>query len=460
MRRSQPGTSERGLRLPWSLSDRFLPRTVLRPLQEFMASQTAGATVMLATAGIALLWANSPFRHSYATLWTTPASVRVGRWVIGEDLRGWVDEGLMTLFFLLAGLEIKREMVVGELADLRRALAPVVAAVVGMIVPALLFLGLVHSRVAGRGWGAAMPTDIALTLGVLALAGLTSSALRPFLLTLAIADDILTIVVIAVFYTDDLHGVWVLAAIACAGVVLSLNRGHVRATSVFVALGVTMWLCLRAAGVSPTLAGVAMGLLAPAVPFQRPRPVSAEARRIADETVDEPSPPDVDAPHWRRLAALSREAVSPLARIEHRLLPWVSYVVLPLFALANAGVTLTDGAAINAARSPVAWGIVVSRLVGKVAGIVGASVLVAKLGLARLPDGVGIRDLLGGALAASMAFTVSLFVAEIAYPATGMEIDAAKLGVLFSLVIGGTLGWVVLRRSARRSPIYSGRSAR
>jgi NhaA family Na+:H+ antiporter len=460
MRRSQPGTSERGLRLPWSLSDRFLPRVVLRPLQEFMASQTAGAGVMLAAAGIALLWANSPFRHSYDTLWTTPASVRVGRWVIGEDLRGSVDEGLMTLFFLVAGLEIKREMVAGELADLRRALAPVVAAVVGMILPALVFLALVHGGVAERGWGATMPTDIALTLGVLALAGLTSSTLRPFLLTLAIADDIITIVVIAVFYTDDLHGVWVLAAIACAVVVFLLNRGHVRAISVFVVLGVTMWCCLHAAGVSPTLAGVAMGLLAPALPFQRPQPVSAEARRIADETVDEPSPPDVDASHWLRLATLSREAVSPLARVEYLLLPWVSYVVLPLFVLANAGVTLVDGAATDAARSPVAWGIVVARLVGKVAGIVGGSMLVTKLGLARLPDGVGIRELIGGAFAASMAFTVSLFVADIANPARSVENDAARLGVLLSLVIGGALGWVVLRRPATRSRIYSGRSAR
>jgi Na+:H+ antiporter, NhaA family len=435
------------IRPPWSRSDRPIPRRVLRPLQEFLATSTASGTLLLGAAIVALVWANSPWGETYERFWGTELGFTLGNRSIGEDLRHWVNDGLMTLFFLVVGLEIKRELLTGELRDRRAAALPVIAAVGGMVVPALIYLALNVGGAGARGWGIPMATDIAFALGVLVLAARHAPAgLKPFILTLAIVDDIGAIVVIALFYTGGVSLGWLSLAVIMCGLMLLLRRVGMRAQSVFVTLGAAVWFLAYSSGVHPTIAGVALGLLAPAEPFQRPHAVSAEARRTADLTVDDPEPPDADARHWLGLAALSREAVSPLARTEHVLLPWTSFVIVPLFALANAGVALSLEAFGEALTSPITIGVVLGLVVGKAVGIAGASALALATGLARLPSGVRFSHLAGASIVAGIGFTVSLFIAELAFDDTSL-VDGAKVGILVASVIAGLLGWGVLRAS-------------
>jgi NhaA family Na+:H+ antiporter len=291
-----------------------------------------------------------------------------------------------------------------------------------------------------------MPTDLAVAIAVLAIAMPRSApGLRVFLLALAIVDDIGTIVVVALVYPVDVAWGWIAVAIAVGAVMVALERIHVRAVAVYVGLGAGMWLALEAGGVPPTLAGVALGLLTPAVPFQRPRAVSEEAHRVADATLDFPPTPDADAPEWLRLAGLSREAVSPLARAEAALHPWTSYAVVPLFALANAGLTFGGGALDGRPGQRVAIAIVLARVVGKPLGIALACAAAIGLGLARRPEGTSPRQLVGVGFAAGVPFTVSLFVAELALPP---ELhDAARVGIFVSALLAAALGVAVLRGS-------------
>ena len=445
------------LRLPWSRSDRAFPRTVVRPLQEFLRSSTASALPLFCAAVVALAWANSPWWRTYERLWATTLTVGVGRWAINEDLRFWVGEGLMTFFFLLAGLEIKRELVTGELRDRRAAIVPVAAAVGGMVVPAVIYLVATSGTPAADGWGMAMPTDLAFALAIVVIAIRSAPpGIRPFLLTLAIADDLLTIVVVAVFYAGSVSWLPLALAVVSVAAMIACERAHVRHLLVYLVLGALTWLFAYHAGVHPALVGAVLGLLAPAVPFQRPADVSAAAHRIADETSDHPDPPDEDAASWLELARLSHEAVSPLARIEHELLPWVNLAALPLFALANAGVRLSGGWwSPTTARLVV--GLIVARLAGKVAGIVGACWLVARLRLGRIPGPGGLGAPAAAAAAAGAPFTVSLFVASSVFPEGSPLLAAARLGILLSVVVSG-LGAFVITRAGRVRPARSGRA--
>jgi NhaA family Na+:H+ antiporter len=440
------GTPNGDIRVPWSRSERPVPRRLLRPLQSFLETEVASGILLLAAIAVAQVWAN--LGHGYQAFWTTELTMRLGRWVVAEDLRSWVNDGLMALFFMVVGLEIKRELLTGELRDRRVAVLPVVAALGGMIVPALIYLAFTAGTPSASGWGMVMPTDIALALGVLALAMPRAPAgLRIFLLALAIVDDLGSIVVVALFYSGTLAWGWLGAGAGIVVGVLLLERIHVRAAAVYIVLGVAMWFAFLASGLSPTLAGVTMGFLTPAVAFQRPRAVSEEAHRVADLTVDDPFPPDADAEHWLYLAELSREAVSPLARVETALHPWTSYLVVPLFALANAGIALSAATLGEAARSPVALGIVVARVLGKTVGISLACFLAVRLGIARLPSGTSRRHLLGAAAAAGVPFTVSLFIAEIALPVG--QLQAAKVGIVVAGALSSLLGFLVLRSGSR-----------
>ena len=436
------------IRPTWAQSNRAVPRRVVRPLQEFLESSTSGGILLVAAAVVALIWANSPLADSYVRLWHTPISLGVGSWTVSDSLRAWVNDGLMSFFFLVVGLEIKREVLIGELRDVRAAALPVIAAVAGMVVPALIYLFVNSGGAGSRGWAIAMPTDIAFTLGILALAVRNAPVgLRAFVLTLAIVDDIFTVVVIAVFYPSVIRFSALLLAIGVTGVMILLRRIGVRSMAVFAALGVAMWLSLDASGVEPALAGVVFGLLTPAFPLQRPRHVSEEAIRVADETVDEPDPPDADAHWWLRLAWLSKEAVSPLARMEHLLLPMTTIVVLPLFALANAGIRLSADAVADALTSPVTLGVVVGHVVGKIVGIGGAVWLAVRLGIGRLPDGTRLGTMFAVAAAAGVAFTVSLFVADVAFVGQPGMVEQAKIGILLTAIVAGPIGFVWLRRT-------------
>jgi NhaA family Na+:H+ antiporter len=383
----------------------------LRPLQEFLSSSTAGAAALLVAVVLALIWANSPLRDTYSELWGRELVLGVGRWAIRDDLRHWVNEALMTLFFLLAGLEIKRELTSGVLRDRRTAALPVLAALGGMAVPALLFLAINAGSAGQRGWGMAMPTDLALVLGVLALASPRApTTLKAFVVSLAIADDVGTIVAVLVAYADGWHLGWAAVAGGILLAVVVLRRNHVRWVPAYIALGVALWIAMRAAGLNPTMAGVAMGLLAPPTP--------------------------VDGP----------------ARAEHVLLPWVNFVVLPLFALANAGIVVSVGPFRDAAGLRLILGLTFARLIGKMLGIVGVAWIAVRLGVGRLPAGLTWSHLAGVAAVAGIGFTVSLFVGELAFSGTSSGTplaEAATTGVLVSSVVGGLVGWLVLRSGRR-----------
>lgn len=446
---TDPDIPGNGLRAPFSRSNRLVPRVVLRPLQEFLRTSTSGSLLLLGAVLIALVWANTPWHDGYDRLWHTALSVHLGDWRLDEDLRHWVNDGLMTFFFLLVGLEIKREVTTGELREWRAAALPMIAALGGMVVPALVYVAMNAGGPGAGGWGVPMATDVAFALGALTLATrFAPPNLKPFLLTLAIVDDIGAIVVIGVFYSGGVRlaplGVAALLLLAIAG----LSRLHVRAVLVYAVLGALVWYAVLRSGIHPTIAGVALGLLTPAVPFQRPRAVSDEARRTADQTVDDPHPPDADAHWWLRLAWLSTEAVSPLARVEHALLPWSSFVILPLFALANAGVALSGSALHHAATGRVALGIVLGLVLGKLAGVWLASVIAVRLGVGKLPAGVGWGALAGLAATAGLGFTVSLFVADLAFDDAAL-LEQAKIGILAASLMAGLLGYVLLRRAAR-----------
>jgi NhaA family Na+:H+ antiporter len=441
-----PEFDDSHIRLPWSRSDRLLPRTVLRPLQEFLDTSTAGGILLLAGIAAALAWANSPWGDVYDRFWDTHVAIEFGSAVsLDEDLRFWVNEGLMALFFLVVGLEIKREVISGELRNVRNAVLPIAAALGGMVAPALIYLAVAGGGDAARGWGVPMATDIAFALGALTLAAAYASpTLKPLILTLAMVDDIAAIVVIAVFYTGGVDAAAFAGAVAVVALILVAERAHVRAQIVYVALGTALWYLTFLAGIHPTIAGVVLGLMTPAVPLQRPKAVSEEAHRIADETMDDPVPVDADARWWMRLAWLSKEAVSPLARTEHLLLPWTSFVILPLFALANAGVDLSRTAIAEAAGSAVAIGIALGLLVGKPLGIAAGSFIATRTGLGRLPDDVGWGDLAGMGMTAGIGFTVALFIAELAFP-PGPLLEQAKIAILFASAAAAAIGYLILR---------------
>jgi Na+:H+ antiporter, NhaA family len=444
MREEPTSELDEGLRLSWSRSQGAVARRLVQPLQSFLEAEASSAVLLLSAAALAIAWANSPWSAAYEDLWRTVLTLRIGDLVLREDLRHWVNEGLMSLFFLVVGLEIKRELLTGELRERRRALLPVVAAVAGMAVPALVYLAVAGGTVASEGWAVAMPTDLAFALGVLALSlPRAPVGLKVFLLTLAIVDDIGSILVVALVYSGVVGWGWLAIAAALGLAIAALQRIHVRFAAIYVCLGIAIWLAVREAGISPTLAGVALGLLTPAVPFQRPRAVSEEAHRIADATVDDPSPPDADAPQWLRLASLTREAVSPLARVEAALHPWTSYVVVPIFALANAGVVLSASALEVPAGGRLAVAVVVARIVGKPLGIVLGCLLAIRLGLATRPSGSSWLQVVGVGACAGIPFTVAIFVAELALP-SGLR-PSATIGIFAAAVIAGAIAFVVLR---------------
>jgi NhaA family Na+:H+ antiporter len=430
-----------------------VPRLVVQPLQQFFRLEASGGLVLLAATIAALIWANVA-GASYEDFWATQISVTVGDFEFEETLLDLVNDGLMAIFFLVIGLEVKRELVVGELSNVRAALLPVVAALGGMIVPALVFLAVIGGGDGGEGWGIPMATDVAFALGALAALGRrVPTGLIAFLLGVAVIDDIGAIIVIAVYYTDALAFGWLAAAIGGLVVMAVLRRVEVRHMAPYIALGLFIWFCTLESGVHPTIAAVAIGLLTPARPFQEPSTVSAEAIRIANETADEPDDPDADAGSWGRLTWLSREAISPLTRVEHHLHEWSSFLVLPIFALANAGIPLDAESLEAATGTSIALAVALGLVVGKTVGLALGVGLAVRLGLSPLPSGVRWVHVVGVAALAGIGFTVSLFIAGLAYTAPS-ELEAAKIGILGGSVVAAAIGLAALLAASRR-----GRSA-
>jgi NhaA family Na+:H+ antiporter len=438
----------------WSESDRLVPRAVVRPLQRILARETAGGALMLLAAAVAIVWANSPWSASYFDLWRTPLRIELGE-VLHLDhlsLQTWVNDALMTIFFLLVGVEIKREAVHGGLRDLRSVALPVIAALGGMVVPAAIYAALTAGEPGGNGWGVPMATDIAFAVGVVTLAGRrVPIAAKVFLLTLAVADDIGAIVVIAVFYTSDLSFGWLAVAVVGLGFIWLLKRGDVQALAPYLAVGAFVWLALLESGVHATLVGVALGLLTPAWPLRSPRRFPVSARRLLDQ---------IEASYYDRVlteeefqegeqriaevARLAMHTTSPLERLERSLGPWVAFFIVPVFALANAGVGLSGDAVRGITSDPVTVGVILGLVAGKTIGVFGASALAVKLGIGKLPEGTTWRHMLGLAVCAGVGFTVALFVTSISFTDPAVA-AAAKVGILVGSSIAGALGYALLR---------------
>jgi NhaA family Na+:H+ antiporter len=439
---------------------------MVRPLQRQLRHEAAGGVVMLVAAIAALAWANSPWHASYASFWATPLRVELGELIHLDhlSLQAWVNDALMTLFFLLVGVEIKREVVHGELQDLRTVALPVVAAVGGMVVPAALFALLTSGEPGSGGWGIPMATDIAFAVGVVSLLGTrVPLAAKVFLLTLAVTDDVGAILVIAVFYTGSIALGWLAAAGTALGAILLMRRADVQALAPYLAVGAFAWLALLESGVHATLVGVALGLLTPAWPLWSPRRYPMQVRRLADRidrayhdkvlTYDE----FVENEHTiSEVSRLSINSTSPLSRLEHGLSPWVAFVIVPIFALANAGVRLTGDAVAGITDDPVTLGVIVGLVGGKTIGVFGATFLAVRLGIGRLPQGTTWGHILGLAACAGVGFTVALFVASLSFTDPALT-DAAKLGILLGSLLSGILGYALLRRQPRvAEPVEAG----
>lgn len=426
-------------------SRRSLARYVGRPAAEFLKIEPAAGIVLLACAVIAMLWANSPWGGTYTDLWGMEITLHLGDFTLSHDLGHWINDGLMAIFFFVVGMEIKSEIVSGELRNVRTALTPMAAAVGGMAVPALIYTAFNFGGEGSHGWGIPMATDIAFALGILALFGSRiPSPARIFLLTLAIVDDLGAIAVIAVFYTDDLSMGWLATAAALTLAAVAMRLFNVWSAPVYLVIGVALWVAMLESGVHATIAGVIMGLVISAKPLLDPAIAHAEAQRMAKD--------GLTAAETERLVKLTRDASPPAERIQERFHPFSSYVVLPLFALANAGVALSGDLFSAALGSAVTLGVAVGLVAGKVVGVAGTTWLVVKTGLGRLPEGTSWRLTMGLATVAGVGFTVALFITELAFSGGDAELltDEAKIGVLGGSLVAAILGAVVLSLAAPR----------
>ena len=422
---------------------------VLAPFERFVATSAAGGIVLLIATAVALVLANSGWAESYHHLWETPFTVGSPGFGLTLPLHVWVNDGLMVVFFFLVGLEIKREVLVGELASRRTAALPVAAALGGMIVPALLYALVNRGGPGAAGWGVPMATDIAFALGILALLGdRVPAGLRIFLAALAIADDLGAVLVIALFYTSAISWSALMGAGVVVVVLFALNRAGARRPLVYALLGFTLWVLMLKSGVHATIAGVLLALTVPArTRISEPEFLAAAERSLEDfRAADLPGTSVLtnqghqEALHHLELAADLAQA--PLQRMEHALHGVVAFVIMPVFALANAGVPLTG--VTTALSSPIALGVALGLLLGKPLGITLASIAAVRGGAADLPTGVTFRHVHGAAWLGGIGFTMSLFIAGLAFGDPAI-LDTAKIGVLGASVVAGAVGYLLLR---------------
>ncbi len=434
-----------------NLSSAHLPvapvRRLVRPLVRFLKIESASGLVLFACALFALTLANTPADEDYSKFWHTHLVLEIGTFHIGDDLgHFFVNDLLMTVFFFVVGLEIKRELLAGELRDPRKAALPVAAALGGMLVPAAIYGILLSGKPGAHGWGIPMATDIAFVVGVMALLGKrVPFGLKIMLLSLAIADDIGAVVVIALFYTSDLNFFMLLLAAGGLCVTAILGEIGVRSSAVYTIVGAGIWLAVYKSGIHPTIAGVLLGLMTPASEWvSRPAlrlSIADLQAQLASDVQEEVAVEDLEL-----LAFAAKESVSPLERLEHILHPWVGFLIMPLFALANAGVPIASGELAN----PISVAVALGLFLGKPVGVLLFSLMAVKLGFARLPAGVSWRVLLGGGFLAGIGFTMSLFVTGLAFHQEENLVAAGKLGTLIGSVCSAIVGTAILLRGLRR----------
>ncbi|MCK6527964.1 Na+/H+ antiporter NhaA [Myxococcota bacterium] len=431
-----------------------LTRIAGRPLERFLRIEAASGILLLVAAAVALLWANSPWADAYVHLWHTPVGIRLGSFEFERSLEWFVNDGLMVIFFFVVGMEIRREVHHGELSEWRRAALPAAAALGGMLAPALLYLLVAGAPATRAGWSVPMATDIAFAVGVLTLLGKrVPAALRVLLLALAVIDDLGAIVVIAAFYSSGISMAGVLVAALGFGGVFLMQRLAVRAKLAYVAPSLVAWAGIYAAGVHPTIAGVIVGLVTPVRAWLGPdgfmTGVRHELEHLARVNPSALSSHEF-AERLRRVDVARREAMSPAESLIETLHPWVAFGIMPIFALANAGVSLSGGA-LDADAWRVISGVAVGLLIGKPVGILAASWLTLRLRIGVLPTGLTLRHLVVLGVVAGIGFTMALFLAQLAFAAPEL-LAAAKIGVLAASAATGVLGLAlgrVLLRPAR-----------
>jgi Na+/H+ antiporter NhaA len=420
-------------------------RSIETPLRNVLRTTSDGATFLLGAALAALVWANVSV-SSYEHVWTTTLSIQIGGVGISEDLRYWINSGLMAFFFFVVGLEARREFDLGELRERRRVALPVAAGLGGMIVPVAIYLAINAGKPTAHGWGTAMSTDTAFALGLITLVGPRfPDRLRAFLLTVSVSDDVVALIVIALFYTVAFSAGPLLVAVGIYALVIGAARAGVRRGLLYATLGVGIWIALYKSGVDPVVTGLAMGLLTWARPAGRD-----ELERATDlfRLFREQPTPELERSAREGL----RLAISPNEQLQRLYLPWTSYVIVPLFALANAGVSVGGGFLTHAFASPVTLGILFGYVVGKPTGIVGAAALVTRLTRGRVRPPVGWAAVAGAGTIAGIGFTVSLLIADLAFH--GTTLAEAKVGVLSAALCSALLTWLLFRTTALLPPRF------
>jgi Na+:H+ antiporter, NhaA family len=412
-----------------------------RAARSFLGTEAASAALLLVAAVAALAWANTS--ASYEAFWNTELSLSLGNAHLVEDLRHWVNDGLMVLFFFSVGMEMSREMTLGELRDGRALATPVLAAAGGLVLPAMLYLLFTAGGPGSNAWGIVISTDTAVLLGVLALVGpRCPDQLRLFLLALAIVDDVGAVTTIAIFYTEDLRTGPLLLAGVLFLALIGLRFAKFWRTPVYVLIGVVMWLAVLESGVHPSVVGVAMGLL---VNAYTPQPLDLKRVQLLGRSfLADPTPRRARAAQAGLL-----EAVSPNERLQLRIQPWSSYVVVPLFVLANAGVVVNAQTLAAAARSPVTWGIVVGLVFGKLLGVSAGTWVALRTRLGRVPDTLRWGQLIGGAALSGIGFTVALFVTDLALHDPALH-NEAKIGILTGSLLAALIGWAIFHLAGER----------
>lgn len=430
-----------------------LARRARRPLDRFLQIEAASGIVLLVLAAVAMAWANSPWAASYFRLWDTPLGVHLGGAAFERPLAWFVNDGLMAIFFFVVGLEIRRESHHGELSEWRRAALPAAAALGGMVAPALLYLAIAGAPSTRSGWGVPMATDIAFAVGVLTLLGRrVPAALRVLLLALAVIDDLGAIVVIALFYSAGISLSGLLVVALGLGLLFAMRALGVRQKLLYVIPGVVVWAGVYAAGIHPTIAGVLIGLLTPVRAWLGPRGFADTVRAELDQLSEVPSGALTThglAETLNHVDAARREAISPASSLIETLHPWVAFVIMPLFALANAGVSLR-GLSLDHGNATVALGAAVGLVVGKPVGVLIACAIALRLRVATLPRGLGARHLVTLGVVAGVGFTMALFIAQLAFRDAAM-LSAAKLGVLLASAFAGVLGLALGRGLLRET---------
>lgn len=434
--------------LTWIGSDRRLAKKVAVPVRNFMAIEAASGIVLVIATIVALVWANSPWSDSYHEILEWELLIEFGgRHIIEESVEHLINDGLMAVFFFVVGLEIKRELVAGELRDPRAAALPTIAALGGMVLPAVLYFSLNNSSPQSGGWGIPMATDIAFAIGVMSLLGKrVPTPLKLFLLALAIVDDIGAIAVIAIFYTDEINVRWLSTSVALLVIVYIMQRVRIWYVPIYVLFGIVIWDAMLESGIHATIAGVVLGLMTPATPLQR----KVNPEDIVGMMVD---PEDIDAAGAHRASLYVRESVSVAERLERLIHPFSSFVILPLFAMANAGIDMSSDGISDAVSSSVTLGIVFGLVVGKTVGVSLFSwVGVRFLGLS-LPRGVSWSQMIAVSMLAGIGFTVALFITGLAFDGAGLEVfdTQARMGILLASLIASILGLVMLARATRPS---------